>query len=222
MRECSWLRLALVAVSIAVGTAHCSTSAANAGPGDAGPDGAVVGEGGGDDGPLDLPPPVDHRPVATQCDTTRPPGIDSDAGGTGFGCTNDSQCADAGTNGRCTPSGHNAGPLCTADACATDADCGAGKVCECGASLGAGQGRFANTCLPGDCRVDADCGAGGYCSPTWDTTCGSYNGIVGYYCHTPSDDCTSDTQCVDAGGPGYCAWGATVSKWICAYGFCAG
>jgi hypothetical protein len=79
-----------------------------------------------------------------------------------------------------------------------------------------------NQCLPGDCRTDADC-KGGYCSPTYDTTCGSYDGWVGFYCHGPSDDCTNDSDCVNAQGQGgYCAFGKEVGKWICAYGICAG
>jgi hypothetical protein len=120
-----------------------------------------------------------------------------------------------------------AGHTCSYDECVIDTDCGAGKLCECGVSLGTNGSdgtpmRSGNRCMPGDCRIDADCGANGFCSPTLDTTCGPYDGLVGYYCHTPNDECTNDDQCKDGGGPGYCAREPTAGKWICAHAFCAG
>jgi Cys-rich repeat protein len=178
-------------------------------------------EGGPADGapPPKLPVPTNHRPTAPACPTTRPPGENLDSGIMGFGCTNDSQCT-AGKNGRCTPSGHNAGPSCEYDTCFTDADCAKGDVCECGGP--AGTGRYANTCLPGNCRVDADCGSGGYCSPSYGTSCGAYGGIVGYYCHTAKDQCDNDNQCTEGGAAGYCGYQPTTGNWTCIYSFCAG
>lgn len=103
----------------------------------------------------------------------------------------DSQCT-SGSDGRCV---HAEAPIaecsCTYDACVHDTDCPAGSLCAChGSPYVGGQG---NTCTPGNCRVDSDCGSNGYCSPAYDTmTCG---GLLGYYCHTPDDECVNDSDC---------------------------
>ncbi|HEY8075136.1 MAG TPA: hypothetical protein VIF62_13525, partial [Labilithrix sp.] len=108
------------------------------------------------------------------------------------------------------------------DECFADSDCGSGKVCECGQAIGSGSTqRTGNACLAGNCRIDGDCGAGSFCSPTYDTSCGPYNGTVGYYCHTPTDECTNDDQCSD-GGFGYCAYDPMKSHWVCEHSICAG
>ena len=132
-----------------------------------------------------------------------------------------------GTNGRCLPpQGNIAGDFCSYDECATDAECTGGAVCLCGASLGTvgtdgTPTRTGNRCVKSGCRLDADCGAGGFCSPTYDTFCGPRNGVQGYDCHTPNDECTNDDQCTE-GGAGYCAFQPTLGRWKCSYGFCAG
>jgi hypothetical protein len=210
----------LLPLSFLLGAVHCS--------------GATLAEPTGDSGAPDSgtphpPPPgvpTNHRPSPPTCPTARPPGINSDAGVPDAGlptgnCSRDADCTQ-GTNGRCLPPQHNAaGDYCTYDACATDSDCGSGKLCECGTGDGT-YGRTGNACLPGNCRVDSDCaGGGGFCSPTYDTSCGAYSGTVGYYCHTASDTCTNDSDCTE-GGAGYCAWQPAVGKWACSYGFCAG
>jgi hypothetical protein len=176
--------------------------------------------------------PTSHRPSTAACSTTRPPSQPGDAGtadgGHTFGCMFDSQCT-GGTNGRCMPEGQIVG--CSYDECTTDPDCGANKLCVCGTSTG-GEGRTGNTCVPSSCAVDSDCGAGGYCSPTYDTSCGPRDGVVGYFCHKPADECTVD-ECVndtDCTGPtggqptgaGYCAWNAPTSAWTCIYLVCSG
>ena len=166
------------------------------------------------------PAPTSHRPTAAACPSTRGPGVNDDAGlpvGAGAQCTSDSQCT-AGKNGRCTAGG-NAAPICTYDACFTDSDCPKGDVCACGQE--SGSGREPNVCLEGNCTVDSDCGAGGYCSPSYGTTCGAFLGVVGYYCHTPHDQCTNDNQCTAMPG-GYCGWQPTSDIWTCFYGLCAG
>jgi len=176
-------------------------------------------------------PPANHRPTATACSTTRPPGINGDAGAPDSGipgqCTSDADCT-MGTNGRCLPpNGNFAGDVCTYDECSSDGDCGSGKVCVCGAPEPP-YGRAGNTCVQGNCQVDSDCGATGYCSPTVDASCGSRSGVVGYYCHGADDDCTNDSDCSGANdggptqGPGYCAWQPTIGKWACSYGVCSG
>jgi len=214
------LSLALLALCVA----HCGSTTSVV-PGN------TDGGDNHDGGPPSLMPPTNHRPTATACSTTRPPGIDTDAGAPDSGvvgqCTSDADCT-MGDNGRCLPPGGNAaGDYCTYDACSTDGDCGTGKVCVCGTDEPP-YGRTANACVPGNCRVDSDCGAKGYCSPTEATSCGNRSGTVGYYCHTAGDDCTNDSDCAgttDGGatmGPGYCAWQPTVGKWACSYGICTG
>jgi hypothetical protein len=154
--------------------------------------------------------PKYHRPDDSQCSTPAPPGTCS-IGGSGGGpmCTSDSQCTDAGLNGRCA--GYNAGPAycaCTYDACVHDSDC-TGETCACHGS--AYIGGFGNTCVPGNCHVDADCGPGGYCSPTSSATgCG---GLGGYYCHTSGDQCIDDTDC--GSSLEICAYSSTNSRWEC-------
>jgi len=142
----------------------------------------------------------------------------------------DSQCT-AGINGRCMGTGDIV--ACTYDECAIDSQCKPNELCLCGTSEG--TGRTANLCLPSNCRDDSDCGSGGYCSPTYDTTCGAFGGVVGYYCHRAADlcakdECTNDIDCkgfdagggVVGGGDGYCAWDTANSKWTCEYGACSG
>jgi hypothetical protein len=225
-------RIAVAGCVIAsIAAAHCGGSTSSGGGSGTSADGGPV-PNPFDPGPTQ-PGPTDHRPTAPTCDSTRPAGLNADAGlpdsGVPIGqCARDADCTQ-GRNGRCLPPQHNAiGDYCSYDECSTDADCGAGKVCACGTSLGtygsSGTSmRTGNRCLPANCHVDADCGVGGLCSPTYDTTCGAYNGVVGYYCHTPKDECSTDASCSDGGGVGaYCAWAPQSGKWICSHSFCAG
>jgi hypothetical protein len=130
-------------------------------------------------------------------------------------CSNDSQCADAGVNGRCIQNTPGLlGCLCTSDTCADDSACPAGQTCACHGSpndYGAG-----NHCLPSDCRVDADCGPCGWCSPT--VSSGSCLSVVGYYCHTPKDQCVNDSDCLDAGlRSATCGYDASLGYWRCIF-----
>jgi hypothetical protein len=142
-------------------------------------------------------------------------------------CADDSQCT-AGKNGRCVTftGGDIAGSGCNYDECFTGSDCGSDSICVCGTPTNDGEGRYGNTCLPSNCESDSDCGAGGFCSPTFNTTCGAYAGVAGYYCHKSAnectvDDCVNDSDC-NGQGPGWCAWDASSSKWACFYGECSG
>lgn len=226
------LRLGVGLLGIAITTValvHCS-----GGGSDTDSDGGLLPDGAsptpttpGTGLPPTLPVPTDHRATADACATTRGPGVTVDAGSpgttTGAGsCTSDADCT-AGKNGRCMNEGRQIyAYACSYDECTTDSDCGGTNVCLC-ALAGNGSGsRSGHRCLPSDCRVDSDCGSGGYCSPTYDTTCGSYDGLAGYDCHTAADTCTSDAQCNDGGMAGYCAFQPTVNHWGCSYGFCAG
>jgi hypothetical protein len=217
---------------------------------DARPDGeTAVRDGGGEaDAPLDpcrldarasdggggscicLPAPVRHRPAPTTCPHTRAPvnpGNGGDGGPVapappGSFCDNDFQCVtDGGINGRCTPQSES--PFvqgeCTYDTCFADTDCPSSEPCNCDVT-------YADTCLPANCKVDSDC-ACGFCSPSANTTACEPtpefgNEIVGFYCHTPQDDCTNDDQCEGIGSPGICAWQPMVGKWTCVSAPCAG
>jgi hypothetical protein len=67
--------------------------------------------------------------------------------------------------------------------------------------------------VPGDCRVDTDCGPCGWCSPT-SGACGS---VVGYYCHTPKDQCINDSDCLDAGLGNACGYDTSLGYWRCIF-----
>jgi hypothetical protein len=140
-----------------------------------------------------------------------------DAGGPPVTCHAHADCT-AGQNGRCSGNGHD-GWHCTYDQCFADADCSgtaASSVCAC-------EGGFRsdnNVCLrDGNCRTDADCGSGGYCSPSLGS-CGNYAKAVGYFCHTPQDECVNDSDC--GGGPWYCAYSPLVGHWKCSNAHCVG
>jgi hypothetical protein len=95
---------------------------------------------------------------------------------------------------------------CTYDACLTDNDCSAGKVCYCTASTSA-------RCFSvGNCRTDADCGPNNYCSPSMSWDCGGYRPIDGFHCHTPKDTCIDDADCT---GKTYCNFNAYKNLWEC-------
>jgi hypothetical protein len=92
-----------------------------------------------------------------------------------------------------------------------DSDCATGQTCAChGSPYDGSQG---NACVPGNCRVDADCGSNGYCSPSYAIQgCGS---LGGYYCHTPTDACTDDSDCASSQGPALCVYTAPAGRWTC-------
>jgi len=162
--------------------------------------------------------PVNHRPSDAQCMTTAPAG-DCSFNNPGASCHSDADCSEAGPNGRCVVPNGPPTCFCTSDSCAGDTACMMGQTCAChGSAYAAGLG---NTCMPGDCRVDADCGAGGYCSPSAATnTCGT---LSGYYCHTPKDQCTNDSDCATSQQGTMCIYSPGTGSWSCQQsGLCAG
>jgi hypothetical protein len=200
-----------------------------AGRGGSGGQGGTAGKGGvgGSGGTFNGRIPVRHRAVAGTCDRTRPAPDPRapDAGGFPVQCRSHAECT-AGINGRCGGNGHD-GWYCTYDMCFSDTDCapsGSGVkragVCECGGGFRSDN----NVCLgEGNCRADADC-PGSYCSPTLGS-CGHYTPIVGYYCHTPKDQCLDDSDCAQGGPfgqPGYCAYAPAVGYWKCSTAECVG
>ena len=212
----------------AAGSGNASGSGASSGAGASGgssPEGGSAGTvalaGAGGATPRE---PTKHRPTATTCDHTRAsndPGAPTDPDGPRVECRAHTDCTD-GENGRCVGNGHD-GWRCTYDSCFADSDCSDGtsgpQLCECEG----GSRSDNNVCLRGTCRVDADCGAAGYCSPSFGD-CGNYFGVIGYYCHTNTDECVNDADCnADGSHPeAYCAFKPTVGRWQCSNLNCVG
>ncbi len=157
--------------------------------------------------------PDRHRPEAVACDMTRPSPPVVPNPNSMDECAAHTDCT-AGMNGRCLEM--RFGYVCTYDECFSDDDCSG--VCECNG----GFGSDANVCLrQGDCNVDADCGAGNFCSPSFGD-CGSFSGTIGYFCHTPQDDCVNDSDCTSMGPQWYCRYDPLVARWSCSDAQCAG
>lgn len=98
-----------------------------------------------------------------------------------------------------------------ASGCLTDADCGAGFICQCGSPLGA--------CVSATCATDDDCQEGLLCTPwTVDDGCGPH---TTYACQTSGDQCRSVADCgaeeecrPNAGGARVCQ----PREYLCAVG----
>jgi len=169
--------------------------------------------------------PVKHRASETTCDHTRPSNpsnAPADGDPTRVACHSHEDC-NQGENGRCVGNGHD-GWQCTYDNCFADADCASSssaepRLCMCEGGVRSDN----NVCLPGNCRLDADCGTGGYCSPSLGS-CGNYSKVVGYYCHTPDDECVDDADCGGgaASALAYCAFMPTIGHWKCSTTHCVG
>ena len=169
--------------------------------------------------------PTNHRASDIQCAQSAPAGTcpcngncPSSAFPNEWACSGDSECGDAGVNGRCISAGPTAGCGCTSDSCTGDSDCPTGRTCACHGSPYMFNG-VGNVCVPGNCQVDADCGTGGYCSPTPALPCNMdgrdlYCQGVGYYCHTPKDECVDDSDCQGVGFPG-CLYDQSAGYWKC-------
>lgn len=103
-------------------------------------------------------------------------------------------CSDA-TCGKVKPYGHcdlGTGNVCQCmPGCRTDADCGPGSICFCGALIG--------TCVKSNCTSDASCG-GKLCTDYVTATdpCGT-----GFACQTVNDECRSALDCPPGDECGY-------------------
>ena len=192
------------ALAIAAGGGACSSSALQAGsPGAAGTSGGTTGGSGGAAGTGCAV----HRAALTAC----PQSVAS----TMQACTTDADCTGVtgfSAVGRCIL--FNGQMLCSYDTCASDDDCGASPaVCLC-------EGQWhvysavspGNACRTGNCRVDSDC-PGSICSPSVGFGATFY-GYVGYYCHTPQDQCRCDSDC--ASPTSSCAYNPASGAWACA------
>jgi hypothetical protein len=164
--------------------------------------------------------PSTHQPAAMTCSASQPTGACTinEPGGE---CMAATDCT-MGDNAHCLAPEHNGTCYCAYDDCKSDADCPANTLCVCGGSIP--YGPPTNTCLPSNCRTDADCGDGQYCSPTLDTTCGIYGGVVGYACTTKQDRCHTDADCPKStsSGPPHCSYSQELGYWACSSGICAG
>ena len=165
--------------------------------------------------------PQYHRASGECCPADRAPGDTAmtDTIGT---CMSDSDC-DAGVSGRCLS---DQTFYCSYDTCFSDSDCAPRTPCLCRPSPTSDS---PNYCADGsECATDSDCGPGGYCSPSPSPgyTCVTANPPT-YYCHTPQDECTNDSDCglFDGGDIIYlnpfniCLY--DTDRWACAFLNCA-
>jgi uncharacterized tellurite resistance protein B-like protein len=135
-----------------------------------------------------------HRVEAVECVDPAPAGT----------CDECLSACDAQPYGACTYvwEGDFDGCACRYG-CATDADCGAGKICAC-----AGVAGWHATCIPAACTDSASCGDGlcglskydNGCGFEYELACAAADG-----CHT-NDDCTDDVPCPNRASayPGVC------------------
>jgi hypothetical protein len=161
-------------------------------------------DGNGPNGERSPPALAPSRAVALRCARERPCNT---IWAPGNACELHRDCSD-GVNGRCQAYGS----ACSYDACFTDDDCAPTELCDC-----AGGVDGSHRCLLAACRTNADCPDSLLCSPSAAVTCPHLSGVVGYFCHTPSDECTSDTEC----GAGRCVFDEGVSHWVCSMSLCA-
>ena len=145
-------------------------------------------------------PPLQHRTTAVACGLSAPfPNASS--------CTSDAGCGTIPVQQTCLPYPDAGGAaFCNSDQCFTDSDCKKSGG-PCGCSVSTQQLGIHNLCYEGNCQTDTDCGAGGYCSPSPDTYCNHLGSppVYDYYCHTPKDECTNDSDCASCGAGAYCA-----------------
>ena len=232
--------------AVAVLVAGCKvTSSDVAAPEDAGDAGSV--DASHANVPFVPHAPAHHRAAAAACAPVAAPAEPGASSVSDSPCKVHADCT-AKPNGRCV-SRINGGPAfkdgnrCLYDECTTDDTCPMGDVCVCSGddatlcrssicncnpaskacvvqtrsddtvcSCGA-----ANACMKGNCRVDSDCGTAGYCSPAIDVC----NRFFGYYCHTPADECSDESDCPTSDQrictPAAATTGgdSTNTKWIC-------
>ena len=143
---------------------------------------------------------LDHRREPIACEASRPctpirPSV----------CRSHGECSE-GDNGRCSYNGD----ACTYDECFGDEDCQQNALCDC-----AGGPDANHRCLPVECRTDQDCTSGMWCSPSPQLECPQP--VVGYFCHTATDECVVDGDCRPAE---YCAFNPSSRAWACATQLC--
>jgi len=113
-----------------------------------------------------------HRPRIVVCPDLR---VEATPGS----CSATAACQ---SNADCTSVMHGvcrAGFCMCFPGCTTDADCGAGKICQCDSTNG--------TCVEARCKSDADCGSGLVCALSLSQSF--------FACQTPNDACLSPLDC---------------------------
>jgi hypothetical protein len=132
-------------------------------------------------------------------------------------CQSESDCTGVSSYvgvGHCVSAG--ASTQCSYDTCLADTDCGSGPtVCLCQGDWSVWSGVApGNNCATGTCRDDSDC-PGSVCSPSVAPE-GVFYGLVGYFCHTPKDQCQCDEECA-ARDPAVssCAYNPQIGAWAC-------
>ena len=185
------------------------------GAADAGVDGSVLVEAGFVDAD------VIHREAGSTCPTARGAGAISCPDMDGGSCTSNADC-DGGVNGRClrasNPLPCGGAVSCSYDECFMDSDCPA-VPCSCRSS---DTDPSPNVCVTGSgCTVDSDCGPGGLCSPSAapDTVARCWALGATYQCHTPSDQCLTNADCIACDGGvcrvRQCSFESTTKRWTC-------
>ncbi len=151
-----------------------------------------------------------HRVAAVTCESTVPrPDVWPKLGGLDH-CDEDADCARL-PYGHCSPWRDGLPPsdnLTCLSGCVSDADCGAGKICLCGAPVG--------KCVTATCTTDADCD-GGLCAGSA-VPGGCQDDGTRFDCQSPSDSCMTSNDCPS--GQRYCAIESGASRsctmgWTC-------
>jgi hypothetical protein len=92
---------------------------------------------------------------------------------------------------------------------ATLLGCGSAKPLEVPGTADASDGA-----ATGNCRTDADCPPpDGLCSPSYPLFGGPPLGVIGFFCHTPSDRCRVDDDCRTP--EAFCAFDTQHGLWDC-------
>ena len=129
-------------------------------------------------------------------------------------CCADADCTDGGRAGRCVYTESETGCCgtmgethCAYDACQTDADCPADRIC-----LTTGmRGVEANTCVRAACRADADCAA----VPGAECRLLGLGTFAALTCVAPDAECRVDAECRAECPTGVCKpiWAVVDGEW---------
>ncbi|MSP73863.1 MAG: hypothetical protein EXR76_17160 [Myxococcales bacterium] len=135
-----------------------------------------------------------HRELAVDCLEPEPKGDACDPMGVHDippSCLSDDDCT-AQPYGRCLTIQYDATTCGCVHGCQSDADCGEGTICRCGAS-GSVDWVQTSACLQADdCKLSSDCAAG-ECAPlARDNGCG-FDELLA--CRTAADTCRTATDC---------------------------
>lgn len=105
--------------------------------------------------------------------------------------------------------------------CAVDSDCGTDAVCLCASGRELNEQTYpvidVSQCVTSNCNSDEDCG-GFLCAASRDIC--RYR-VLGLFCHSESDECLSDLDCIDLGQGDRCSYDNGGQRWVCSdYSLC--